>query len=62
MISWLIGNIGTIAVLIVLAIIVTGIVFSFARDKKRGKSACGCNCANCKMCTSCQSNKKEDMQ
>lgn len=47
MISFILSNIGTIAVALVLAIIVTLIVWKMLSDKKKGKNSCGCNCKNC---------------
>ena len=55
MIGWIMGNIGTIVVILILTAVVTGIVFIMIRDKKQGKSSCGGNCANCKLCSGCQS-------
>ena len=54
-IGWIMGNIGTIVVILILTAVVTGIVFIMIRDKKQGKSSCGGNCANCKLCSGCQS-------
>ena len=53
MIIWLTQNIGTIIILLVLTAVVTGIVLGMIKDKKQGKSTCGGNCANCKMCSGC---------
>ncbi len=48
MISFFIENIGTIAVLLIVFAIVGAVVFKMIKDKKSGKSACGCNCSECK--------------
>ncbi len=53
MLEFIVSNIGTIVVLIALTIIVGVIVFKMYRDKKQGKSSCGCNCANCPMSGKC---------
>ena len=53
MISWISQNIATIIICLVLALIVTLIIVGLVRDKKKGKSSCGCNCANCAMRGSC---------
>ena len=50
MISWIMGNIGTIIITFFLILMVTGIIISLTKDKKRGISSCGGNCAHCKMC------------
>ena len=46
-------NPGTLIVALALAAVVGLIVFRMIRDKKRGKSACGCGCADCPMHGSC---------
>ena len=53
MLEFLIANIGTIIVFVVLAIIVGTIIYKMYRDKKQGKSSCGCNCASCPMANEC---------
>lgn len=47
MLAWLSANIGTILIAIVLFAIVAAIVVKLVRDKKQGKSTCGCNCPGC---------------
>ena len=54
MISWIMGNIGTIIITLLLILIVVGIIISMIKYKKRGISSCGGNCAHCKMCTACR--------
>ena len=55
MLEWLYMNwaniliVGLVITLVVLALI------SMARDKKAGKSSCGCNCSNCAMAGKCHS-------
>ena len=58
MISWIMGNIGTIIISLLLILIVIGILLSLIRDKKQGRSSCGGNCAGCKACTFCPSCKE----
>lgn len=53
MLNWLIGNIATIIISLVLILIITSIIYKIIKDKKQGKSSCGCNCANCAMAGSC---------
>ena len=53
MLDWLAENAGTIAVLLVLIAVVAAAVFSMIRDKKKGKSCCGSNCAHCACSCSC---------
>ena len=54
MFQWIGENAGTINVSIVLAALVTGIVVRLWKDKKRGKSSCGCNCSCCLMGGTCR--------
>ncbi|MCD8390874.1 MAG: FeoB-associated Cys-rich membrane protein [Firmicutes bacterium] len=44
---------GTILVVFALAAVVTLIIRAMIRDKKRGKSSCGCGCANCQSAGMC---------
>lgn len=55
MLAWLSKNIATIIICLVLAIIVALIIYNLVKDKKKGKSSCGCNCAHCAMAGSCHS-------
>ncbi|MBP5491813.1 MAG: FeoB-associated Cys-rich membrane protein [Clostridiales bacterium] len=45
--NWILENLGTIVISAVLLLIVALVVFTMIRNKKRGKSTCGCGCANC---------------
>jgi len=49
--------IATIIVVFVLALIVTGAVYSIVKDKKAGKSSCGCSCGNCPNAKYCHQTK-----
>ena len=53
MIAWIMSNAGTILVSLLLLGGVFSIVQIMIKDKKQGKSTCGGNCANCKMCSGC---------
>lgn len=55
MTAWFGANIGTIAVTLILCAAVAGIIHKLYKDKKQGKSSCGCNCAHCAMHGSCHS-------
>lgn len=57
MLVWLAENIGTILILAALIAIVAAIIVNMRRDKKRGKSSCGCGCANCAMNGSCHAKR-----
>ena len=47
MINFLVNNIGTIIVALIILIIVSLIITKLIRDKKKGKNSCGCGCENC---------------
>ena len=53
MLAWITENIGTILISAVLLLIVGLIIVKLVKDKKKGKSSCGCNCAHCAMSGSC---------
>lgn len=57
MLQWIGANLGTILVCLVLLAIVTFIIVYLVRQKKQGKSSCGCNCAHCAMHGSCHNRK-----
>ena len=52
-------NMGTIGVLLVLALVVALIINNMRRDKKNGKGSCGCGCSGCAMKDSCPSQNKK---
>lgn len=51
--SWILANLGTIIVGLVLAAVVALIIIFRVRKKKQGKSSCGCGCADCPMKNQC---------
>ena len=61
MIDWLAANWVNILVIALVAVAVA--VFFAARslikDKKAGKSSCGCNCSHCAMAGKCHSQTKK---
>ncbi len=57
MFEWIAANIGTIAISTVLLIIVFAIVRGLIKNKKNGKSSCGCGCGGCSMNGSCHPKK-----
>ncbi len=50
--SWILANLGSIIITIVLVLIVVGIVVSLIKDRKKGCSSCAGGCAHCNMCAS----------
>lgn len=57
MITWFSENIATIIICTALLAVITAVIAGMVRDKKKGKSSCGCGCANCAMNGSCHSKK-----
>lgn len=53
MLAWITENIGTILISAVLLLVVVLIIRKLVKDKKKGKSSCGCNCTHCAMSGSC---------
>lgn len=50
---WLLNNISTIVICIILIAVVGMIIAYMAKNKKQGKSSCGCGCQNCALKNSC---------
>ena len=57
MLDWITENLSTIVVSLILVLVVAAIIRKLVRDKKKGKSSCGCNCAHCAMAGSCHKPK-----
>lgn len=57
MFTWILENIGTILICIVLLGIVAAVIAGMLRDRKKGKSSCGGNCTHCAMHGTCHSKK-----
>ena len=59
-------NLGTVAVCIAVAAIAVLALIGLYRDKKAGKSSCGCSCGSCPMSSSChkaaENNEKKEKQ
>lgn len=51
--NWLADNWGTLLVSLLLLLAVGAILYRLIRNKKKGKSVCGCGCAGCSMSGSC---------
>ena len=47
---------GNFIIILVLAAIVSMIVIKMVKDKKAGKSSCGCGCASCALNGKCHKN------
>ena len=59
MLAWITENIATIIICAVLIAVVAAIVISMIKNKKKGKSSCGCGCTDCPMSGSCHSVKQK---
>ncbi len=57
MLQWFSANAGTLVLCILLLAVVALIVRSLLRQRKQGKSSCGCNCSHCAMHGSCHTQK-----
>lgn len=53
MFTWLSANLVNLVIVAALALIVGFAIRSMIRDRKAGKSSCGCSCASCGACGSC---------
>lgn len=57
--QWIISNLGTIIVSIILVAIVSLILYSMLDNKRKGKSSCGCNCSCCPSGGMCHRNEQQ---
>lgn len=55
MLNWIAENLATILICAILILIVFLIIRYLLRQKKAGKSSCGCGCVNCAMHGQCHS-------
>jgi len=58
MIAFLIENLATIIVGLVLAAVVALVIVKMRKDKRAGKSSCGCKCAGCSNSSACHGGSK----
>ena len=52
-------NLGTIIVCAIVLLLVGGAFFSLLRNKRNGKSSCGCGCSGCSMRGVCHQTKAQ---
>lgn len=50
-------NLSTIIIGLMIALAIFAIIISMVRNRKKGKSSCGCGCLNCPMSGSCNTKK-----
>ena len=53
MLSWLSANIGTVLITLLLIAVVTAVIIKMIREKRKGRSSCGCGCEHCAMRGTC---------
>ena len=58
MLKFFMENIGNIIVILILLAIVAWAVRCLIVNKKKGKTSCGCGCANCPSAGICHGNKR----
>ena len=51
--NWLAENWGTILISLILLGAVAGIAWRMIRNKKQGRTSCGCGCSGCAMDGAC---------
>ncbi len=56
--DWIVHNMGSIVVGVLLLALVGVIVYKIGKDKRAGKSSCGCGCSGCPMSGKCHENNK----
>lgn len=56
MLTWLMENMATIIISLILALVVAAVMVSMVRSKRKGKSSCGCGCASCPAGSLCTMN------
>ena len=58
MLQWVSANLTTIIICAVIILAVVLSMISIIRDKKKGRSSCGCSCAGCPMNGQCHTKQK----
>lgn len=62
MLTWIMENMATIMISVVLIMMVAAAIVSMVRSKKKGKTSCGCGCAGCAMNGACHPAKPENTE
>ncbi|MGI5896619.1 MAG: FeoB-associated Cys-rich membrane protein [Oscillospiraceae bacterium] len=57
MLTWLSENISSILIGVVLLAVVAAVILYMVRNRRKGKSSCGCGCAGCSMNGCCHQKK-----
>ena len=53
MLQWLSENLATVIISLILLSVVALVIVKTVKNKKQGKSSCGCGCSSCPMSASC---------
>jgi hypothetical protein len=53
MLAWLTANLANIVIILGIVLAVFFVIRGLIRDKKAGKSSCGCSCSECGACQAC---------
>ncbi len=59
MFIWIAENIATVIICLVIVLMVAGAIAVLVRDKKKGRSSCGCQCGSCPMSGACHSTSQK---
>ncbi len=62
MLDFLSENLATIIISLVLIVVCTLIILKMRRNKKQGKTSCGCGCSGCAMKNMCHSEKTKSSE
>ena len=54
MFLWIRENLATVVICAILVLIVAAILVRMVKNKRKGRSSCGCSCADCAMQKSCR--------
>lgn len=57
MLAWLVDNLATITICVILAVVPGAVVAVIIKNKRNGGSSCGCGCGDCPMDGACHKNK-----
>jgi len=57
MLTWLVENIASIVICGGLIAVVASIIIGMIKNKRKGKSSCGCGCTGCPMEGNCHQNR-----
>lgn len=57
MLTWFMENMATIVISAVMVIVVATVIAGMVRNRRKGKSSCGCGCAGCAMNGACHPKK-----